>query len=447
MSAQYVDDCEDEDQHLTATFARYLFRPYLDFGPADLRAPHHVVGLDFAVRALLEGRDYPHIQASMNPSFRSVLLHATGLTDVGITSNVDADDLTILNRRKIIDELCSSFKSNSVDTQRRLAWVLIKAGFHYKAETLLAAALKESTTPLSEQSDLAFALAYARYRQFVDEPSRQYSVFEFENIATNAEPGIALVDATYQVVVQAVKHRLDVDSASYWQEKHRKAIEKSDAILNEFQRLFAMSRFHRVGGFIPQIRKQPNELRSEMDKAEQFAREIKASDSISQVAADEVLFPVLESRVREALFLNERDRALKYAEELVRLAPSDARAWLLFGEVLLENDMLERASIAYGRAQWFAPPGKEIALFMRAQCLRNLGDTESAFQSLLDATTIDPMGISAIEAMDDLSIDLANPLLEDWVKKRLVGLQALRVQPVARHAWPYKKLPPVKDLQ
>jgi len=426
-----------------ASFTRFLFRPYLDFGGADLRAPHHVVGLHFAIRAVLDERDYPHLQASMNPSFRDLLLRSVQPMAGDVkTHDLDGSGPNDGPARRIIG-LCSSFAAQDQVTQRRVAWILIKAGFHAPAEALLARVAAPTREPSPEQADLSFALVYARYRQFVDEPQRDYSPAEFATIAEHAPPGIARVDASYQVVVQAVKHRADVEAAEAWQMRHLAAIEQSDPMLSAFQRLFVRSRFHRVGAFIPQIRGQPERLRAEMDEAERLARAIPRSDVIGRVAADEVLFPVLESRTREALALGECGRALSHATELVRLSPSDARAWLLLGEVALENGLREQAIHAYGRARWFAPPGRDIAAFMLAQCLDANGDIEAATGALLDSVAVDPLGISAIDALVDRVEQLDNSLLGQWICARAQALHDLRERPLVRQAWPYKQLPPI----
>jgi tetratricopeptide (TPR) repeat protein len=293
-----------------------------------------------------------------------------------------------------------------------------------------------------DHAALAFVRCYSRYRMNVDDARSPYSIEEFKKLAKESPAGLNRIDATYQVVVQNVKHTGDLREVECWQQRHLCAIEQSRSELDDFSYLFAMSRYHRVGGFIPQMRRDAAKIVFEMDLAEQYALKLPRSDETYRIAADEALYPVMESRTREALWLNESELALSRATRAVALTPYDSRAWLLLGEVYLECDRPREALAAYRRAARFAPPGGEIAWFMAGQCYEMLDDPESACDSYLSSLKADPLGISAAEQLEDVACQLGHATILSWVRTHLAELRRLQSEVSFPHTWPYKEVPP-----
>ncbi len=430
------------DGRLSDSFTRWLFRPYLDLEPAVPQGPYHLAGIELCFRSLVEDRDYPHIQACFNPSFRKALIRDTGLADYDVATPLALPEALQSERWRVLCESIRSFDALPVRAQVRLAWTLSKLCFQSVAAELIPAACVERISASNEHAGLAFVRAYSRYRMSVDDARSPYAIEELERIAREAPPGIHRIDASYQVVVQNVKHAANLPAVEHWQQRHREAIEASRAELDEFTYGFVMSRYHRVGGFIPQLQRRTQELVEEMERAEQYALALPQPDDVHRTAAGEVLFPVLESRTKEALWLGDNELALARVQRAVELSPNDSRAWLQLGQVQIERDEPEAALAAYRRAARLAPPGREIAWFMAGQCLEVLDDLESACDAYLTALQADPLGISAAEQLEAVATQLDHVTILRWVRPQLEQLRKLQASVVHPHAWPYKDLPP-----
>jgi len=423
---------------LSSSFTRWLFRPYLDLSTPDADAPFHVWGLQFAFRSYVEDTEYPQIQASFNPSFRRMLVRDAALPlYAGETPLAVPPDL----RSREWNGLCAAvetFHDLAPRQQARVAWTLTKMGFHRAAVSLIPASAGACDP---DRAALAFVRVYARYRMNVDDASAPYRIDEFKQLAVESPPGITRIDATYQVVVQNVKHTGDFNEVLCWQAKHLEAVEQSAGVLDEFTYTFAMSRYHRVGGFIPQMRRDPQGIVEEMDRAEAFASALPRTTEVLAIAADEVMYPVIESRIKEALWLGDTDRALARATRLTTLSPCDARAWLELGEVYLEAERYADARRAYGRAYRLAPPGREVALFMIGQCDEALGDLDAACDAYVGALELDPLCISAAEQLVEIARSTGRVSLLRWIEPRLGELHAMQTSTAPARRWPYKDLP------
>jgi tetratricopeptide (TPR) repeat protein len=441
------DDTEPVDNRLSYSFTRWLFRPYFDLGDAAPDGPYHLAGIDFSLRSLLEDRPYPRIQACFNPSFRGALIRDTGLTDYDVTTPLDLPEHLRSRRCGTLCDLICSFDSLPCRAQVRLAWTLSKMCFQRAAVDLIPPSCMEEIGDSDERAGLAFVRCYSRYRMNVDDPSSPYSIEEIKKVAAESPPGINCIDATYQMVVQNVKHAGNVEEAEFWQARHLDAIERSRGAIDDFTYLFVTSRYHRVGGFIPQMRQDGEALVHEMNLAEEHALALPRPDDVHRIAADEVLYPVLESRIKEALWLKDNELALDRAQKLVALSPNDARAWLQMGEAYLECERPEDALAAYRRAARLAPPGREIAWFMAGQCYEALDDAESACDAYMASLDADPLGIAAAELLEDVARRLDRLSVLSWVQPRLERLKRMKAEAPPPRAWPYKSFPSPSDAK
>ncbi len=423
---------------LQQSFTRWLFRAYLDLGPVPVEAPHHLHGLDFGIHALMEDTAYPRIQSALNPSFRDALVQETGLAQYNIKSPSELPSSLRQPRWTFMCEQIQSFESLSSLSQVRLAWLLGKLCLQDFLLELVPEIGAEQVASSNENASLAYLRAYSRCRLNIDDAANPYSLDEFKEIALHAPPGIARIDAHYQMISQSVKARGDLTAADYWQEKHLQAIESSRSEIDEFNHLLVMSRYHRVGGFLPQMRKDVEGVVREMDLAEQYALALPRRSEPERIAADEMLYPVYESRTKEALWLEDFDLAEERALKTVALSPYDARAWLHLGQVYCDRENPEDALRAYLRAVRLAPPGAEIAWFMAGQCYEALDDLESACNSYLASLQTDPLGLSAVEQLVEVSQRLGHSAIFRWAQGRLEQLQQ-RVEGLPEdQAEPYK---------
>jgi tetratricopeptide (TPR) repeat protein len=371
-----------------------------------------------------------------------VLIRDVDLRDYDVTTPLELPARLQSSRWQRLCEAARSFASLPLRARTRVAWTLSKLCLQGAAIDLIPPSVAEDVGKSGDHAALAFVRCYSRYRMNVDDRSAPYSIDEMRHVAAESPPGIARVDANYQMVVQHVKHTGDLGEVERWQEQHRSAIESSRSEFDDFTYLFTMSRFHRVGGFIPQMRSQRTPLVQEMDRSEQFALALPRPDATYAIAADEVLYPVLESRTKEALWLGDTDLALERARRAMELSPHDARAWLQLGQVHVERDAYVDALAAYRRAASLAPPGREIAWYMAGQCWEALDDLDSACDAYLVALQADPLGISAAEALEGVASQVGRSNVLSWVRGRLVELKSLEQDFTPPHAWPYKHIAP-----
>jgi tetratricopeptide (TPR) repeat protein len=423
------------------TFPAWLYRPYLDLGSAPALVPFHVSGLEIGSRSFLEDKSYPRIQASLNSSFRNNLIAATGLNQYDIARPVDLPVKLRTQRWQKICDAVDNFSGLPSRSQVRLIWLLAKLGFYRFVLDIIPPTITDHIQDGEDIASLAYLHANARYRLFLDGEEQGYSLDEFELVATQAPVGIARIDSHYQMVVQHVKHADDIEGATHWQTLHLQAIECSIGQIDEFTQTLVMSRYHRVGGFLPQMRRDKAGVIREMELAEEFARALPRDSDIERIAADEMLYPTIESRIKEALWMGDFELAIERAHSLTELSPYDPRPWLNYGEVLLERNEIEKALSAYRTAARFAPPGQEVACFMAGQCYEELGELELACDSYIAALRVDPMGISSAERLESLSrrID-CKPILQ-WVERLHADLREKKARMPIPRVERYTQLP------
>jgi tetratricopeptide (TPR) repeat protein len=420
----------------------WLYRPYVDLGPHPSRPPHHVLGIDFAYRSLAEERDLPRLQASLNPSFRTVLIEQGQLDAYDVAS---PQALPPELRTERWDALCGwveHFPDLGQKAQVRVVWLLAKMCFFGEVTRLLPDSVLNDAALSPNHASLAYVRSWSRFRMQLDDPHQPYSIAEFERIANEAPPGIAQIDAHYQLVSQSAKYAGDLAATEYWQVKHRESIERWRADSDEFHYKLLMSRFHRIGGFIPQMRRDGPETVQEMQLAEDYARAMPRPDEMHSIGADEMLYPVLESRIKEALWVGDPDQARRRAIEITELAPHDPRAWLHRGQVHVETGEIEAALRAYQHAGRYSPPGREVAYFMVGQCQEKMGDIESACDSYTASLQADPYAISSAEALETVAGKLGATSICDWARQRCEVLRASAPTIVNPPVEPYRTFPP-----
>jgi hypothetical protein len=85
------------------------------------------------------------------------------------------------------------------------------------------------------------------------------------------------------------------------------------------------------------------------------------------VAADEMLYAALESRIKEALWIRDTDLALDRANEYVALSPSSARGYMHRADVLFRAQQWEQCRNDCLEAARLAPPHADEAMFLLGQ--------------------------------------------------------------------------------
>lgn len=400
-----------------ATIAALLYRPYLDLSlEPHPEAPYHVIGLCWAVEEALEHKNIGFIQASVNSSFRDELTSATALAAYAGRNLAAVDPAVRSDAWNALLALRSRAESLDPERKLRVAWAVSRIGFHAEALEILG--------PSNASPPIAYLRAWCRFRLSLDDES-SFDPEEFAHVFMSCSPGITKIDSAYQMTKHYSKSRSDLVLATEWQKRHSSAIAevKNDLEEQTLQRLG--SRYHRVGGFLPQLEGDVEGVAREMAKAESLARTLDRSNEVDALLADEMLYPCLESRIKEALWSRDLALALDRANEYLEMRPLDPKASLHRGDVLVEMSRWEEAATSYNFAATLAPPGGAISYFMLGQCLEMMGVQPDALSAYLCALEIDPAATSALEGVERTGSSVAGgTALVRYARERLGSLKA-----------------------
>jgi tetratricopeptide (TPR) repeat protein len=207
-------------------------------------------------------------------------------------------------------------------------------------------------------------------------------------------------------------------------------VEQAASRLSEFRAGLLWSRFYRVRAFVPMLAGDPDGMVRDMDEAERIARALKPANEAERFAAAEILWPVLESRVREAQFLHDLPLAESRAELLIAAAPLNPRAWLHLGEVLLDQERYDDAIPVYREAHRLGPPASDVALFNLGQCHEMLDQAEPAMDAYAELLQIDPLAISAAERIAAIAAEFGGRY-RGWADAILGSLQTIETNRAA----------------
>lgn len=426
-------------QHRIPRWSTY--RPYLDFGPAVSNAPFHVVGLDWAIDDAINGTNHPEIQASVNESFRDELT-ISPLTAYSVDHPKDVPRDLISNRGRAFIDVLESHGRDIYPDGLRACWALSKMGYHHLVLEIVPDDVSRDLSSASSSVDIEFAYlrTWAMFRCWLDDPRIPYRVQSFEDIALHAPVSRPKLHAAYQVVMQTAKFSGDRAKCGEWQERHAKILSDISLDLEPPEIARLTSRFHRVGGFLPQMDADADGVEREMTLAERAIRDAPAPDEFEETARLEMLFPCIESRMRESLWRGDLDSATSRAEEYINIRPTDPKGWSYRADILVEQAHFNAAAANFAMAAALAPPGRSIALYMRAQCLQQVGDDEGALLSLLDCIEADPLAIGAVAATADLSTRMGRKEISTWCSTRLEELVAMsREDHIPSIPEPYQK--------
>ncbi len=320
-------------------------------------------------------------------------------------------------------EFYNSYKKLS-DSQKAIFLRLLCKLCFYKEVTSIE---KGYSDPVNKfQFEVNYWLLIANYVQFSDAGVGKYKISMFADLNKKITGNcLVKVNAIYQMVVQSVKEHNDLEAAIFWQDKHTVALKNIKEEIEPFVYKQLLSRYHRVGGFIPQMKNDPASCFDEMQSAEDVARDLINSKSnngklnfIYKICAKEMLFPVLESRIKEALWIKDFVLACERAHELQKLSPSDPRVYLHLGECLLMNNKIDDALLAYEKSIFFGVSNIEVSYFMLGQCYEKLGDIFRAQNAYKQSIEKDPEGISSFEALSELSksSNEESKIIASWIE-------------------------------
>jgi tetratricopeptide (TPR) repeat protein len=358
------------------------------------------------------------LQRTLPWPFRTQLLRETGLLAYQADDPREVSPAVRNARWSSLCEALDYWRELTTDRQCRLALLLHALCFYPLISKLIPKNFNKELAADPNRAELAYRGASARYMHEFPSYNADYSnadLSELEEVV-NIAPRDHVV--TFNGSLKILVHKAKTDAPTVELVEGRVRSEKAlEAVLpkqDDFTRALLISRFYRAAAFVPQRQSDRAEVVRMMDLAEQHALAVVPTGPAQEILQLENLYPVIESRTKEALWLGDMDLALAQAERLIDLDRYDSRAWLELGEVRLKRNERAHAAQAYAAAAILGPPSTAIGRHMAGLCFRDLGQPLLAAYFFQAAIESDSRAISPhdeIQRLPELPVLAA---LKEW---------------------------------
>ncbi len=396
---------------------------YLNLGNFRGGSPHHYK-VEFSYNNLVEHTSIPYnVQFNLSESFREFLIRELGLYQYQVKNPLELAPELRTQRWQILCEHLTNYPALTKSTQVKVIKLLFSLCF---LQAVLEYVPPMSAVEIAGDSDsatLAFLRAMSDLMLHMDR-YLPYSLKELETIAQNAPVGnIVRISAGLQVLVELAKTWKDVEGAELWRSFVEREIKAIVPSLDAFGEGLLMSIFYRAAVFVPLLKKNRTKVVAEMDLCQAYAEGLSGETQEQQFISYENQSVIMESRTKEALWLQDLDLAEERARKLVERDILDPRYRLELGEVLLKRGKIEEAAQVYRSATRLGPPGTAVAWFMAGQCYQSLGELELAYDCYLACLDCDPLAISTVKRLGEIAPLLGDENLASWSQLRLSQLQ------------------------
>ena len=399
---------------MAQAFCAWLLRPYLDLGAYE-RGPLHVQRVEACWNSF-SNPDTPYFvaQRSLVPAFRSELAKEAARPEcaAGDPRALPPDART--DRWRELCDACEGWDDLSGDRQARLA-ALLHALCLYDAVLKVAPA----GTPADDAAaEVAFWRAFAHYMtRLPDHSLVGADLSQFEALALSTGSGVWRFNGALRVFVEKAKTGDPQGDLGTWGQHLERALADCLCGRSAFERELLQSRFHRALGFIPQRQGDRSGTVRMMDQAERHAMAVPPATPAEKILHLENLHALMESRAKEAIWLGDLDLALSRARRVTEVDPFDSKAWTELGQVRMKRGEWLPAAEAYAVAAILGPPASAIGRYMAGTCLQRLGQPMLSALLFKDTLEIDPLSISAREAMDKLPLEGLRSAVGEWMAR------------------------------
>jgi hypothetical protein len=407
---------------LDSRFSTWLLRPYLDLGPLQI-GPAHANSIEAGWQAFVDPDSPPFVpQRALAPGFRVQLAEQANERYALNDPRELAEDLRT-DRWQILCKELELWRDLSAVRKCRLASLLHSMCLYQPLLKLISEDEFVTSNPDPWIAQLAFCRASAK---FMDDLSKRTSGYDsrtmavFENIAiSDCSPGPVKFNASAMVFVQKAKTHAPLAELIDWSKRFEKAFVVVADGDDKFSAQLFKSRFYRGIGFLPQHAGDRSKLIHTMDLAECYARDLKPTTTAQEILYVENLHAVMESRTKEALWLNDVGLAESRAVEVTKVDPYDSKGWAELGQVRYFQENWQGAAQAYVVAAMLGPPASSIGRHMAAVCLRELGLDFLAAFLFKETLEIDPLGISPRQEIFDLPNVEVLSALKEWSRSNI----------------------------
>jgi tetratricopeptide (TPR) repeat protein len=406
-------------ESLDSRFSTWLLRPYLDLGLLQA-GPTHARSIDAGWQAYADPDSPPFLpQRALSPGFRVQLAEEAGAPYAVSDPRDLAEDLRTDRWRKLCQDLELWPKLSSA-RKCRLASLLHSMCLYEPLLKLIPENWSSASDADPCVAQLAFCRASAKFMHDLPKRTSSYdsgTMSAFENIAIDDRSHAPVrFNATAMVFVQKAKARAPLAELEHWSKRFEIAFAAVKDGEDGFAAQLFQSRFYRGIGFLPQHAGDREALVKTMDIAEHHARDLAPTTPAQEILQRENLHAVLESRTKEALWLNDLDLAASRAAELTRVDPYDSKAWAELGQVHYLQENWQRAAEEYVVAAMLGPPASSVGRYMAGVCFRKLGLDFLAAFLFKETLDIDPLGISSRQEILSLPDIEVLDTLKQWAR-------------------------------
>lgn len=293
-----------------------------------------------------------------------------------------------------------------------------------------------ATAPYEWDEDGAtrlLASAVARYVLSLDGIDRDYSPTLFRSIAEQApRHGLARFTAILHMIVQSARFAKDAEAVEHWSKLGNAWLLEQQGYVDPFMYHVYFSRFYRGASFAGFMKGDRARVVAEMALAEAHATSAGQhiqGDPHKEIIWKENLYPLMESRSKEALWLGDRALAESRLRRALEVDPHDAKLLIKIAELVADRQAYQEAAELYLRAARLGPPGREIAWFMAGQCHEQLHNLEIAAHCYRCSLSIDRQGIAPRLKLEELAKRINDPsLMLDIAVKLAVNINFVRIR-------------------
>jgi tetratricopeptide (TPR) repeat protein len=422
---------------ITVPRSAYLLRTYLDLSDFE-DGPSHASAVECACRQLIyPGQPRIMIQTHPPAGIRPSVTRECAIPQYRVRAPGDlAERLRSPRWEYLVQLMRFADRPEGLPARQRmlLATLLNTLGFHGETARLFADAADPAAGAGPDAAVLSLRHAFAVERAGRDRAAAARNLRLLVQVAGDqrGDPFVRLGALITLVVRHARGRNPDLEQVRHWRAQAEPVYAALEPARGLPDVLYA-SAFWRAVSYLPYLERDRERTARELDRAEHYATAWQPADDVARMQWAQNMFPLLETRMREALDFGDHDLALHQVMRLTRIEPLDPKAHLHAGDVRLARGEPQEALGHYRDAAELGAPYTSMSWFMIGHCLQALGRPGAALAAYTQAVTADPGNVTARVRVLECSAGRAGgrgataaepPDLSEWATSSLDAVRA-----------------------
>lgn len=413
-------------------FTFHFLRPFFDLNKADIPGPMMNNGPLIAFNSyetILNWGDILGTQRILSGAFRRNLIYETKLNQYSVDNPLSLDKQLWTNEW---EKMCEMTLKYSDLSDRQKVW-LIRVWLYLGFYNLILEKVKTPSSLNMSKSEEKTTIGYLRAFSFYmlrQGNWNEYSPKDMENVLKHGNRNSrGHYEAAKTLLIYHSKVTKNVSKVKELHGVMSRYLELPKHNRNSFWYKLVSSAHYRGTSYLAQLENRKEDVVKDMDIAEEYGREVinLASSETESIVSTDNLHPLLESRMREALWLNDIDLAYSRMQEVISIDPWDSKARIELGEILWKLGRFEDAAKEFKKGAIFGPPGTTVCHFMAGQSFEQIGDFSNACQHYLAALNLDPNGINSAVSLLNITDSTKQKPIYIWVREKLLNLKKMNV--------------------